>query len=209
MIPRLCAISPGVLRDTDAAAFLPRAAAAADAGLPALLLREPALSDKAYLRLAAALRELYAGRLLLLHDRPHLVAAAGADGVHLSFRGLPAAEVRDMLRAPLLVGTSAHAGDAPALHAAGDYCLLGPVRDTASKRGWKDPIGFDGLRREIARLAKPCLAVGGLGPAHAPAALEAGAAGVAALGGIWEAEGPGERVREYLAACLGAAVKEN
>lgn len=204
MIPRLCAISPGDLRDEDAQGFLASAAAAAGAGLPGLLWREPALSDRVYLDMACRLRDLLAGRFLCIHDRPHLAAGARADAVQLSFRGLPAADVRAMLPRSVLVGSSAHDGDDPARHSGADYLLLGPVRDTPSKRGWKSPIGFDGLAREASRSGKPCLAVGGLQPVDAGAAFAAGAVGIAVSAGVFGGGDAGLRVREYLAACAAA-----
>ncbi|MEY2745091.1 MAG: carboxythiazole phosphate tautomerase, partial [Planctomycetota bacterium] len=160
----LLAISPGALEDEDALAFLAPASRARGAGLAAILVREPRLSDRAYLHLCERLRAIYDGGLLFVHDRPHLAAAVDADGVHLSWRGLPADVARAQLPSGMLVATSAHAGDDPAIHAASDHVLLGPVRPTPSKVGWKEPLGFDGLRRELARVGRPAWAVGGLRP---------------------------------------------
>jgi thiamine-phosphate diphosphorylase len=205
MNARLLAISPGALEDEGALGFLAPAARARDAGLAALLVREPRLSDRAYLALCERLRALYDGGVLLVHDRPHLAAAVDADGVHLSWRGLPADVARAQLPSDLLVGTSAHAGDDPAIHAASDHVLLGPVRATPSKAGWKEPLGVDGLRREVLRVARPAWAVGGLRPEDCAPALAAGAAGVACIAGIWSAADPAAAVGAYLRALEEAA----
>lgn len=201
----LLAISPGGLQDEDATAFLGPAARARDAGLGALLVREPRLSERAYLALCERLRALYDGGLLLVHDRPHLAAAIDADGVHLSWRGLPGAVARAQLCEGMLLGTSAHAGDDPALHAKSDHVLLGPVHPTPSKVGLKEPLGVAGFRRELARIGRPAWAVGGLSPGHCAELRAAGAHGVACIAGIWGADDPGRAVAAYLRA-LGGAV---
>ncbi len=201
----LLAISPGVLEDEDAQAFLAPAARARAAGLGALLVREPRLSDRAYLALCERLRGVYDGALLLVHDRLHLAVAVDADGVQLSWRGLSAAVAREQLPRGMLVGTSAHAGDDPAIHAASDHVLVGPVRATPSKAGWKEPLGIDGFRRELARCGRPAWAVGGLGPEDCPQLRAAGAAGIACIAGIWSAPDAALAVAAYLRALEEAA----
>ena len=194
MLPRLVAISagnqskhaaPGARKD-----FLTAVSAAVESGLPALVLREPLLSDRDYTALAQEIRALMDGRFFILHDRPHLVSAVDADGVHLSFRGLPAPVVRDMLPSGCMLGTSAHQGDDASLHSVSDYCFAGPVWDTPSKRGLLEPLGVDGFAALVRRLACPTYALGGVLPAHVPALLQAGAYGVATLGG-WHPCGTG------------------
>jgi thiamine-phosphate diphosphorylase len=205
MNAQLLAISPGALEDEDALAFLGPASRAREAGLAALLVREPRLSDRAYLALCERLRAIYDGGLLLVHDRAHLATAVDADGLHLSWRGLPAEVARAQLPSGMLVGTSAHAGDDPAIHAASDHVLLGPVRPTPAKAGWKDPLGVEGFRRELARVGRPAWAVGGLRPEDCASLRAAGAAGIACIAGVWSAADPALAVAAYLRALEEAA----
>ncbi len=186
-VPRLVALSPGTLAARDAAAFVERVRAALAAGLGAVLLREPALDDGPLLALARELRALAdrSGAWLGVHDRVHVALAARADAAHLGFRSLRPAAARAVAGARCALGLSTHAGDDADAWRDADYLFHGPVRATASKRGVKEPIGFDGLAAGVARAgARPVLAIGGMRPQDVRDALAAGAHGVAVLGGI-------------------------
>lgn len=203
--PTLLALSPGTLRDAaDVERLLQRAAAARAAGLRGVLLREPHLGERPFLELARRLRALLAGDggWLGLHDRAHLVAAAGADAVHVGFRSLSPAELRSWLPADVAVGLSTHAGDDVAAWGSADYLVHGPVFDTPSKRGLLEPIGTGGLAAAVARAPRPVWALGGLAPEHPErvrGALEAGARGVAVLAAVLAREDPAPAVRALLA----------
>jgi thiamine-phosphate pyrophosphorylase len=183
--PRLVALSPGDLAERDVPRFLRAVESALEAGLRGILLREPGLEDRPLLAAARALRaSLPADAYFVLHDRVHLVEAAGAHAVHLGFRSLAPGVARELVADEIALGFSAHAGDAQDAWAGADYLFFGPVLDTPSKRGLQAPVGFDGLRRAVERAQLPVWAIGGLRPEHAAPALAHGAAGIAVLGGI-------------------------
>lgn len=186
--PRVFALTPGELEPAHTARFLVHAARAIAAGLSAILLREPALSDRATLELARALRlRLGPHGYLAVHDRVHLAAAAGADAVQLGFRSLTPADARRVLAPGIAVGFSAHAGDALAAWEASDFLLLGPVFDTPSKRGLKEPLGLAEFERECGRAPRPVWALGGITAANAAEVLARGARGVAVRGALFGA----------------------
>jgi thiamine-phosphate pyrophosphorylase len=191
-LPPLLALSPGDLREGAARAFLGRVERALAGGLEALLLREPALSERAYLELGHTLRGMV--RVLIVHDRAHLAALLGADALQLGHRSLPPSVAAEGL--PL--GFSAHAHDTPEARAGADFLLLGPVLRTPSKEGLLEPLGFEGLARECARERRPIWALGGLKPEHAAAARAAGAAGLAVLSGVLGSAEPQAAARSYL-----------
>jgi thiamine-phosphate pyrophosphorylase len=195
------ALTPGDLLPAAVPRLLAALEAATAAGLPGLLLREPAWSDRALLELALTLRErMAAPRWLAVHDRTHVALAARADAVHLGFRSLAPALVRGLAGASLALGRSTHAGDLEPWWRGADYLFHGPVHATPSKQSWKEPIGIAGLQRACAATDLPVLAIGGLRPADARAALAAGAHGLAVRAGILAADDPGDACEGYLRA---------
>jgi thiamine-phosphate pyrophosphorylase len=200
--PKLVALSPGELAaegEGGAEKFLSAARAATGAGLRGILLREPERSDRALLELGVAVRRILGEEgWLAIHDRVHLAEACGADAVHLGFRSLAPKTARPILSNGITIGFSAHAGDAPGLEEGADYLFLGPVLDTPSKRGVKEPIGFEGLAEEIAKRKLPVWAIGGLRSEHTARCLEAGVSGIAVLSGLLRSTNPAPATRAYL-----------
>lgn len=170
--PRLLALLPpgGAL---PAASVL---CAVLDAGVDEIILR--GLGAEA---VRAAIRALPVERraALRLHGATPTVEALAAGfglGIHWP-AGLPGAGSR-----------SAH--DAAGLRAAAaqgaPWALLGPVFAPGSKPGDRRPtLGLSGLAALCAGAPLPVIAVGGLGPTTAADCLRAGAAGVAAITGIF------------------------
>jgi len=198
VLPPLIALSPGDLREEQSTAFLGRVERAIAGGLEALVLREPALSERGYLELGARLRRLV--RVFVVHDRVHLAATLGADALHLGFRSLPPALVRGIVGPAMPLGFSAHAHDSDEARAGADFLLLGPVLRTSSKEGLVEPLGFEGFTSECARESRPVWAIGGLKPEHAATVRAAGAHGMAALSGVLGASDPERAAHNYLEA---------
>jgi thiamine-phosphate pyrophosphorylase len=197
--PPLLAISPGALVHERVEDFTGELARAIEGGLSGLLLREPELSDRAFLELARCARAmLRPPAWLAIHDRVHLAAACGADAVHLGFRSLPPDEARRILEPSIALGFSAHAGDDESARAPSDYLFFGPVLDTPSKRGVKAPVGFTGLAREARTSSIPLWAIGGLKPEHVAAVRASGARGLAVQSGIFAARDVAGACRAYL-----------
>ncbi len=198
LLPALLALSPGDLREGQTQAFLGRVERAVAGGLEALILRERELSERAFLELGGRVRKQV--RVLVVHDRVHLVQQLGADALALGHRSLPPAAARGVLASALPIGFSAHAHDLPDARSGADFLLFGPVLRTPSKEGLLEPLGFEGLARECARETRPIWAIGGLKPEHAGAARAAGARGIAVLSGVLGAQDPERMTRSYLEA---------
>jgi thiamine-phosphate pyrophosphorylase len=101
-----------------------------------------------------------------------------------------------------LVGVSTHS-PAEALAAAregADYVVFGPVYDTPSKREYGRPQGLPALAEACRQTPVPVLAVGGVTPERVGELRAAGAAGVAVIRGLLEAEDPARATRAFLAA---------
>ena len=80
-------------------------------GVDVMQLRDKAASDDELLAAAATARRLCddAGALLILNDRPDLVAAAGADGCHVGQEDMEVGAARALAGPAALVGRSTHA----------------------------------------------------------------------------------------------------
>ena len=106
--PRILALTPGDLEPGESGRILRAVHLALEAGLPGVLLREPRCSDRELLALARELRQPCdeAGAWLVVHDRAHVAFAAGADAVHLGFRSLDPAVLRDVLDEGGAIGLS-------------------------------------------------------------------------------------------------------
>lgn len=205
--PPLVALTPGTLDAQAAVRFGARAEAALAAGLPGLLLREPALGERDFLALAHALAERARARgaWFCVHDRAHIALAVGADGCHLGFRSLAPAELRPHMQGgmagSMALGLSTHATDDPQAWRQADYLFHGPLRDTPSKAGLLEPVGVAGLEQALARTDRPVLALGGVRPEDFAPVIAAGGAGVAVLRGIFGAagsSGPADATRAFL-----------
>lgn len=200
--PALIAFSHGDIEEGDrerASQFVRLVQDCVSAGLRGVVLREPRLGDRATLELALRLRDILDDGWLCIHDRAHLAETTRADGVHLGWRSLAPAVARSVLSPEIAIGFSSHASDDPAACAACDYLAFGPVRDTPSKRGVLEPTGFAGLARATEATTRPIWALGGMRPEDVANALDAGAVGVAVLGGIMRASDPAAACEDYLA----------
>ena len=178
------------------------AEAAFDGGVTALQLREKGgLSDREVYEEALELRELCRarGRLFLLDDRLDLALAAGADGVHLGQKDLPAAAAARLLPPGMILGISVRtvAEARRALADGAGYLGVGAVFPTGSK---DDAVMVSPETvREIVALGAPAVAIGGLTLANAPAAWALGVTGLAVISALALAPDPRAAASELLA----------
>ena len=171
-------------------------AAAVDAGLPAVQLREKDLSGRALFVLAERLRVVTAraGALLLVNERVDVAIAAGADGVHLGGGSMPVHVARRLLPAHAIVGVSTHSA-AEVAAATADFAFFGPVYATPSKASAQ---GVAPLRAAVVVGRIPVLAIGGVTVERVAEVRRAGAAGVAVIRAILAAPDPAAATRALL-----------
>jgi thiamine-phosphate pyrophosphorylase len=199
----VCGPEPGgrPLRDVLAPALA--------AGVDVFQLRAKDAGDDDVLRHAADARELCraAGVPFILNDRPDLVDAAGADGVHVGQDDTPVPEARATVGAERLVGLSTHSAAQADAASGVDYFAVGPVHATPTKEG-RPAIGLEPVRHAAATADVPWFAIGGIDEHTLPAVLDAGARRVVVVRAIAEADDPGAataRLREILEAPRGPA----
>lgn len=160
--------------------------AAAAAEIPLVQIREKSLSARVLYDLTTSASAIVNGSTtrLLVNDRFDIARAAGANGVHLTSRSLPANVIRRFCGEDFLIGVSTHSTE-EALQAradGADFIVFGPVFETESKRAYGPPQGLDKLREvTIALPGFPVLAIGGINLQNAEECLHAGASGIAAI----------------------------
>ena len=87
----------------------------------------------------------------------------------------------------MLIGCSAH--DARELEAAAgaDYATLSPIFPSASKPGYGPALGVSRFAAVVAAARLPVIALGGVDATNVASCIDAGAAGVAVMGGVMSA----------------------
>lgn len=202
-VPRLHVVTDDdVLAD---AAFGDRAAALMAAHGPALALHLRSLEGPVagLLRVTESLAERAAetGTLLVVNGRPDVALAAGVSAVQLGRRSIPVQAARRVMGEDGMLGYSAHEA-AEAVSAAengADFVFIGTIWETPSHPE-RAGAGLARVRETVADTAAPVLAIGGVTPDRARAAVDAGAWGVALIRGVWQAEDPVAAAAGYLEA---------
>ena len=174
--------------------------AALRGGADLIQLRDKTLRDDELVEAAKAFRAAADahGALFILNDRPDLVEACAADGVHVGQDdGTPAA-ARAAVGPDRIVGRSTHApvqADAADADEDVDYIAVGPVHATTTKPG-RPAAGLEYVSYAARTVGKPWFAIGGLDAITLPAAVEAGARRAVVVRAITEARDPGAAAKE-------------
>jgi thiamine-phosphate pyrophosphorylase len=167
--------------------------AALRGGVDIVELLDGGRGDAELLDAAARLRAVCErrGALLMLNNRPELVAQAGADGVHIDRAGIDLAQARALIGQDKLLGASTHSPEEieAAQRAPLDYISVGPVHATPIRPN-ATPVGH-ALITYASRSSKlPFFAVGGIEPDNTGAVAAAGAQRIAVVRAITESADP-------------------
>jgi thiamine-phosphate pyrophosphorylase len=163
---------------------------AIDGGVNVVQLRDRALPHDGMAALALDLRYAIASRaLLFINGDVQAAIHAGAHGLHLPADGPSIAEARARVGPDMLISRAVHSlDDAIAAERDGaDMLILGSIFASASHPG-VPPLGLEALRDMAARVRTPLIAIGGITPDNASDVMRAGAAGVAAISAILDAD---------------------
>src|SRR5215216_5331723 len=172
--------------------------AALRGGVDVIQLRDKTLGDA---DLIAAAREFRAAAdrfraLFVLNDRPDLVAACDADGVHVG------QDDGAVVGPDRIVGRSTHAPDQGAAADADadvDYLAVGPVHATPTKPG-RPAAGLEYVEWAAANVSKPWFAIGGLDAGNVREVTARGAGRIVVVRAIASAADPEAVARELRAA---------
>jgi thiamine-phosphate pyrophosphorylase len=190
---RLYFVLDALPHGTDARTLLD---AALRGGVDIVQLRDKELPDDELVAAAEPFRAACErhGALFVLNDRPDLVEACGADGVHVGQSDTPLAEARGLVGPDGIVGLSAttveelETGDP-------DYWGVGAIFGTPTKPD-SPPGGLELVRAAAARLTVPWFAIGGVELDTVADVVAAGAPGVAVVRAIRDADDPEAAARE-------------
>jgi thiamine-phosphate pyrophosphorylase len=175
----------------------------------AFQLRMKGASDDAVLRAAERLMPVCAEHetAFILNDRIDLAKACGADGVHLGQSDGDPREARALLGPAAQIGVTCHDSRHLAMEAGeagADYVAFGAFYPTSTKETQHRPD--PSILSWWSRLFEiPCVAIGGITPANAPALVKAGADFLAVCSFVWAHErGPRAAVEDFFAELLAA-----
>jgi thiamine-phosphate pyrophosphorylase len=174
--------------------------AALRGGVDVVQLREKELADEALVAAAEPFRTACAehGALFVLNDRPDLVEACGADGVHVGRSDIPVAEARAIVGRERLIGLSASTVAELRDVAGADYvgvtAFATPTKEDAV------PGGLELLATASEVLGLPWFAIGGIELSNVGEVAAAGAPGVAVVRAIRDAEDPETAARQLRSA---------
>lgn len=165
-------------------------------------LREKDLDTRPLVSLLQDIRPLIQNRQspFLINDRVDIALALEMDGVHLRADSLPVKQARQLLGAGKLVGRSTHSIEETiqAEDEGGDFVVLGPIYDTASKRSYGPPLGIQVLEKACHRCQIPIFAIGGINPLRVSEVKQAGAYGVAVVSSILGSECVASATQDFL-----------
>jgi thiamine-phosphate pyrophosphorylase len=139
---------------------------------------------------------------LLINDRVDVALAAEADGVHIGWDDMEAAEARLLLGRQAIIGLSLksvkQALAAPIEHL--DYVAIGGVFVTQSKDNPDPPVGLDGFRTILNAVREraprmPVCAIAGIDAGNAAGVIAVGPDGVSVISALSLVADPSQAAR--------------
>lgn len=167
--------------------------AAVRGGVEVLQLRDKTLGDDGLVEAAHEFRA--AGALFILNDRPDLVEACGADGVHVGQDDTPVAAARRVLGPEHIIGLSTHSAEqiaeacSAAPEARPDYISVGPIWETPTKQG-RPGTGLGLIEHAARRSTLPWFAIGGIDTTNVGDVVAAGAGRIVVVRAVRDADDP-------------------
>jgi thiamine-phosphate pyrophosphorylase len=164
--------------------------AALRGGVEIVQLRDKDLGDEALVAAAGPFRAAcdVHGALFVLNDRPDLVEACGADGVHVGRSDVPVAEARAVVGPDRLIGisvsTPGELEDVEGADYAGVTAFATPTKENAVAGG------LELVRAAAVTLTVPWFAIGGIDLSNIAQVVSAGAPGVAVVRAVRDADDP-------------------
>ena len=164
-------------------------------------LRDKYSDDRTFYQKALIFREktAEAGALFIVNNRLDIAMLAGADGVHLGNKDLPAERVRTF--APdLIIGVSCNKPDQAetAKTRGASYFNIGPLYDTETKKHLTSFLGPDAISQFSSLCDLPFTVMGGVKRNHVPELVNRGARRIAVVTALTQADDIAEETRCWI-----------
>ena len=180
-------------------------------GLTLVQYRHKTADDIIRLEEAKKLKELCRtyGALFIVNDRIDIALAVNADGVHLGQQDTPVAIARQLLGPQRLIGRSTTNPEEmqKAIAEGVDYIGVGPVYQTPTKQD-KPAVGLEYVKHAANNCSIPWFAIGGIDTNNINDVIDAGAARIAVVRSLMQAEQP-TLVTQYLLSQLNRVGSES
>ncbi|ADZ18225.1 thiamine phosphate synthase [Chlamydia psittaci] len=175
--------------------YLDFVCACVHSGVTSVQLREKELSYRELLGFGEALKSMLDPLEipLIVSDSVSVCLDLDATGVHLGQTDGDVIEARELLGSDKIIGWNVNTLD-QLLNANTlpiDYLGLSAMFATQNKPDATNLWGFSGLEQAVSLCEHPIVAIGGIDESNAAEVIEAGAAGIAAIGVFHSAQNPG------------------
>ena len=163
-------------------------------GVDIIQLRSKTLLAASLIRLGQKIKQI-ANRhrkLFIINDRPDIMLALDADGVHLGQNDLPIQVARQMIRNPSkIIGKSTHSfrQAVQAEQEGADYIGFGPIFKTPTKAAYA-PVGLRNMKRVHECVSIPIVCIGGINEFNLDKVINAGAKRIAVVRAIFSVPQP-------------------
>ena len=182
--------------------FVEMVEAAILGGVTVVQYRDTESNDRTAYARVLRLRDMLRlhGVPLVMNNNPGLALAVGADAIHVGQGDLPVAAVRRVVGAGMDIGLSLTCAEDVRAEdlAVADLVGIGPVWDARRTKADAAPaLGPDGFAALARAAGLPNVAIGGITLETAPAALAAGAGGLAVVSALSRVEDPCAAARAF------------
>lgn len=191
-IGKLHVLTDAVLQTRFSHAELARRAIAG--GADTIQFRQKSGSTRSMIETAREIRDLCRkrGATFIVNDRIDVALACEADGVHLGQDDFPIPLARKLLGKDRIIGGSAGTWEELLkCYAEGvDYIGFGPAYPTSSKDDAGEAVGLGALKKAVAGVPVPLIAIGGINAGNAGEIMKTGAWGIAIISSVCCQEDP-------------------
>ncbi len=182
--------------------FLDVTRQAIDGGAGAIQLRDKEMPKRELLAWAYRLRELTRehGVTFIMNDHLDIALAVGADGIHLGQEDFPLPEARRIAGPDFIIGASTHSVEEAkqAVEEGASYINIGPIFQTATKKGVISPVGPEMIEKVQSVVQHPFTVMGGIKLDNVDEVLKRGARRIAVVTAVVGADDIQSAARAFM-----------